>query len=127
MSQSELSVKLIAPPRRFTEQHWPSLDRERYWWAAMKADGLIPPGVPNPVSSRPDGTTSCGACGHVWQTSKRYLWWPVRLRWVATILVKHRSRSWGWWHGWQVESLCLGQERYGWTFHLGRLKILFGR
>jgi hypothetical protein len=63
----------------------------------------------------------------------RWLLWPIRLR-----VAEHRSKAWFKTHGWQIgfepvpESQtafgCMPGWRglYGQTFHLGRLKVLFG-
>ncbi len=63
----------------------------------------------------------------------RYLMWPIRLKWAPG------SSAWFKTHGWQVgdEACQLEQTQrgfmpgfrgvFGWTFHLGRLKICFGK
>ena len=61
------------------------------------------------------------------------LMWPIRLTWAEQL-----SACWFKTHGWQVGSeKCSRAETgrgampgwrsvYGWTFHLGRLKVKFG-
>lgn len=68
----------------------------------------------------------------------RWLWWPIRLRWVQPISKSLRSK-WFTTHGWQVGTercaesqtgrRCMPGFRdvFGRTLHLGRLKVLFGR
>lgn len=64
----------------------------------------------------------------------RIQWWPVRLKWSAPF-----ASNWFIWHGWQTGSErsedgstgsgCMPGFRrvFGRTFHLGRLKICFGK
>jgi len=56
-----------------------------------------------------------------------YLYWPIRLQWKSA--AKHDSRllSWFAWHGWQVGWKEPAHGLFGWTFHLGRLIVLFGK
>lgn len=61
----------------------------------------------------------------------RLQFWPIRLAWG-------RSSSWFATHGWQVGSELCGRHEtslgnapgrrdvFGWTLHLGLLKVLFG-
>lgn len=68
----------------------------------------------------------------------RWLWWPVRLRWVSDHPKSLRSK-WFTTHGWQVgsERCSVAQTGkrnmpgyrgvFGRTLHFGRLKVLFGR
>lgn len=61
----------------------------------------------------------------------RLLMWPIRLRWSDP-----RASNWFGAHGWQVGTErcavtsfhCIpGYRRvFGWTFHVGRLKVCFG-
>jgi hypothetical protein len=69
------------------------------------------------------GNYSCGCCGHRWRAGKRYLWWPVKLRWKWG-----RLGRWNWfgWHGWQVGFEGLERRVFGWAFHLGPVLLLFG-
>lgn len=50
---------------------------------------------------------------------KRWLYWPIRFAWARH---DRRLLSWFTWHGWQTMN-----ERYGWTFHIGRLLVYFGK
>lgn len=52
-------------------------------------------------------------------------WWPVRLSWCP-----RGALSFFDWHGWQTgwESAVCGARRvFGQTFHIGALKVKFGR
>lgn len=69
----------------------------------------------------PNAQHVCGACQYVWPAEKRYFKWPIRLRWGA-----RRSSAWFTWHGIEHGPDRLWRVWYGWTFHLGRLKVLFG-
>ena len=64
----------------------------------------------------------------------RWMLWPVRIKWSAA-----SANCWFTTHGWQtgtervpVEKTCDGcipgfRRVFGWTFHLGRVKVCFGR
>ena len=66
------------------------------------------------------------------KNGSRLQFWPVRLKWGVTT-------SWFSTHGWQTGSERVPVEKtsfgcmpgfravFGWTFHLGRLKVCFGR
>ncbi len=59
--------------------------------------------------------------------------WPIRLRWSSN------HKGWFTTHGWQIGSERVPVEQtsfgcmpgyravFGWTFHLGPLKVCFGR
>ncbi len=51
--------------------------------------------------------------------NKRYLYWPIRIK---------VGGYWNWFkrHGWEVGADGVGLPVYGWTLHLGKLKICFG-
>lgn len=65
----------------------------------------------------------------------RVMMWPISLRWST----KNANSGWFKVHGWQVGAEHVDKSQtsfgmvpgrralYGWTFHLGRLKVLFGR
>lgn len=57
--------------------------------------------------------------------SKRYLFWPIKLKWAKPLRKDMRS-LWFKKHGWQVGWDGMGMGVFGWTLHLGRLKICFG-
>jgi hypothetical protein len=64
----------------------------------------------------------------------RVLLWPIRIMWGSPM-----SSKWFGVHGWEakpdvvdVELTSLGmmpgyRQTWGWTYHIGRLKIVFGR
>jgi hypothetical protein len=56
-------------------------------------------------------------------TTKRFEMWPIHVEFASD---KYTWRSWFTWHGWEVGADGLGKLVYGWTFHLGPLKIMFG-
>jgi hypothetical protein len=56
-------------------------------------------------------------------TRRRFAWWPVSLEFV---LDKYTVLSWFTWHGWEIKADEVGQVVYGWTFHVGPLKVYFG-
>lgn len=55
---------------------------------------------------------------------KRYLMWPIKLKWVKPL--PNQNSKWFKKHGWQVGFDGFAMSVYGWTYHLGRLKICFG-
>ncbi|GIN22519.1 hypothetical protein J1TS3_36530 [Siminovitchia fordii] len=57
--------------------------------------------------------------------SKRYLYWPIKIKWSKPISKSIRSK-WFHKHGWQVGWDGFAMGVFGWTYHLGRLKICFG-
>lgn len=57
--------------------------------------------------------------------SKRYIYWPINLAWRKPLL-KGKWSPWFKTHGWQVGWDGIGMGVFGWTLHLGRLKIMFG-
>ncbi len=63
----------------------------------------------------------CGTCDYRWPVEKIYLRWPIRLKWGAGM-----SSQWFDWHGWELGTDRLWRRVFGWTYHLGRLKIIFG-
>lgn len=115
--------KMVERPVRFTDMYWTKRQQEEYWWKALQVDGLMPHAT-DPVSVRQDGWYHCGACGHSWRPGARFLWWPIRLRWTSPL---YGRSAWFRWHGWEVESTGIEQHLFGWTMHLGWLKVLFGR
>lgn len=72
------------------------------------------------ISSDGAGNYNCSLCGHVWRGYKRYLYWPIFLRW------QRGGSKWITWHGWQLGYEGLEQKVFGWTLHLGALKVCFG-
>lgn len=95
----------------------------RGWPHPSFADGGHPyAGFGTVNGGTPNAQHHCNWCGYRWPIAKAYLWWPMRLRWG-----QRRSSSWFNWHGWEVGGLDrLWRRRFGWTFHLGRLKVMFG-
>lgn len=73
---------------------------------------------------RADGSreTICMQCGHSWPIKKIYRYWPIRLIWSPYVF----TGDWFSRHGWELGSNSRGQHIYGWTLHLGRLKVCFG-
>jgi hypothetical protein len=63
----------------------------------------------------------CGWCWYRWPVANYYYRWPIRLKWSA-----RPSSQWFSWHGWEIGRDRLWRTCYGWTFHLGRLKVMFG-
>lgn len=64
----------------------------------------------------------CAWCDHTWPYADCYAWWPIRLKWGAGM-----SSRWFYWHGWELSGRDRLWRRWlGWTFHLGRLKVIFG-
>jgi hypothetical protein len=84
---------------------------------------LLIPDVAYCVHSDGKGTYSCDYCGHTWRKTKRYLNWPVSLHFQTRL---GAWRSWFKTHGWQVGWDGIEQRVYGWTLHLGPLKVCFG-
>jgi hypothetical protein len=59
--------------------------------------------------------------------SKRYIYWPIRFKWVSKkVTGKYWKYNWFNRHGWQVGWDDIAMGVFGWTYHLGRLKICFG-
>ena len=73
------------------------------------------------VSSDGSGNYSCSLCDHTWRSYKRYLYWPIFFRWQ-----RKASRKFFNWHGWQLGYEGLEQKVFGWTLHVGAIKICFG-
>lgn len=70
----------------------------------------------------PQAQHVCGWCEYRWPVADAYFWWPVRLKWGA-----RRSGGWFSWHGWEMGGRDrLWRRRFGWTYHLGRMKVIFG-
>ena len=74
------------------------------------------------VMSDDHGLYTCNECGEQWQARSRYLWWPIRLRWSD-----RRASKWLGSHGVEVEADGVEQRVFMRVWHLGRLKIIFGR
>lgn len=72
------------------------------------------------IGSDGSGNYHCTLCDHKWRAYKRYLYWPIFLRWGS------RSHKFITWHGWSVGYEGLEQKVFGWTLHVGPLKICFG-
>lgn len=75
-----------------------------------------------------DGATRmsiCNDCGRTWLAKDRYVWWPVGLRWVRHV-TSARAPFWGW-HGFQIGWHDIDARLMGQVFHVGRLRIVFGR
>lgn len=72
------------------------------------------------IGSDCSGNYHCSLCDNKWRAYKRYLYWPIFLRWGMT---SHKFITW---HGWQVGYEGLEQKVFGWTLHVGALKICFG-
>lgn len=73
------------------------------------------------VSSDGSGNYHCSLCEHTWRAYKRYMYWPVAIRWQ-----RKASHKWINWHGWQIAYEGIEQKVFGWTLHLGALKVCFG-
>lgn len=72
------------------------------------------------ITSNDAGEYTCHDCGHKWKARLRYLWWPIRL---SLGRPAHRFFAV---HGWEVGHDGIEQRVLGRTFHVGRLKIMFG-
>ena len=70
---------------------------------------------------KPGARHVCGTCDYRWPVAKVYRRWPIRLKWGAGM-----SSRWFAWHGWELGHDRLWRSVLGWTYHLGRLKIVFG-
>lgn len=69
-----------------------------------------------------DGGYGCHVCGTTWRPYERRAWWPIFLRWSWF------GRWWRLaWHGWEIDADGPSQRVFGQTFHLGPLKVCFGR
>lgn len=73
------------------------------------------------ISSDGSGNYTCTLCDHSWRAYKRYLYWPIYLRWQRRAATKFIT-----WHGWSVGYEAMEQKVFGWTLHIGPLKICFG-
>lgn len=73
------------------------------------------------IGSDGSGNYHCSLCDHKWRAYKRYLYWPIFLRWQRKATHKFIN-----WHGWQIGYEGLEQKVFGWTLHIGALKICFG-
>lgn len=73
------------------------------------------------IGSDGSGNYNCSLCDHTWRGYKRYLYWPIFLRWQ-----RKGSHKFITWHGWSVGYEGLEQKVFGWTLHVGALKICFG-
>jgi hypothetical protein len=74
------------------------------------------------------GQYHCLKCGHVWKrNSRRYLYFPITLRWI----VPRKEHCTSWFdvsrHGWQVGHERFDYPIFGWTITLGALRIVFGK
>jgi hypothetical protein len=69
----------------------------------------------------PDAQYVCASCDYRWPVADVYCRWPIRLKWGAGM-----SSAWFSWHGWEIGTDRLWRRVFGWTFHLGRLKVIFG-
>lgn len=69
----------------------------------------------------PSAMHVCGTCEYRWPVAKIYRRWPIRLKWGAQM-----SSRWFDWHGWELGSDRLWRQVFGWTYHMGRLKVIFG-
>ncbi len=66
------------------------------------------------------------------------LWWPIKLKWVRASLRDHLRfhlfTTHGFWVGWEAcrmeetsrRAMYCRREVYGWTLHIGALKVIFG-
>lgn len=72
------------------------------------------------IGSDGAGNYHCTLCDNKWRAYKRYLYWPIFLRWNK---ISHKFITW---HGWQLGYEGLEQKVFGWTLHVGPLKICFG-
>ena len=72
------------------------------------------------IGSDGSGNYHCTLCDNKWRAYKRYLYWPIFLRWGLT---SHKLITW---HGWSVGYEGMEQKVFGWTLHIGPLKICFG-
>ena len=73
------------------------------------------------IGSDGSGNYHCALCEHKWRAYSRYLYWPVFLRWQRK--ASHKLITW---HGWQLGYEGLEQKVFGWTLHIGPLKVCFG-
>jgi hypothetical protein len=50
------------------------------------------------------------------------MYWPIKLNFSLN------ARWWSWftWHGWEIGATGLERLWFGWTFHLGPIKVMFG-
>lgn len=69
--------------------------------------------------------TVCIECNHEWSNAHRYYRWPISIKWTRPIN-PDIGTDWFTWHGRQIRTDNTGCAWFGRTFHLGRLKILFG-
>ena len=73
------------------------------------------------IGSDGSGNYSCSLCDHVWRAYTRFLYWPIFLRWQRGGAHKFIT-----WHGWSIGYERLEQKVFGWTLHIGALKVCFG-
>lgn len=69
----------------------------------------------------PNAQHVCAWCDYRWPVGRSYSWWPIRFKWGAGM-----SSQWFSWHGWELGLDHLWRTTFGWTYHLGRLKVIFG-
>lgn len=72
--------------------------------------------------SQKEGIYHCSCCGHTWKAGKRYLYWPIRFGWREFGPIGFID-----WHGWEVGYYRPSIRLFGWTLHIGRLLIKFGK
>ena len=63
--------------------------------------------------------------------TKEYVWWPIgfafpKKKSFEYELQKYRTRFFSW-HGWEIGHRGLEHHVFGWTLHIGRFKIFFGK
>jgi hypothetical protein len=70
-------------------------------------------------------TAICVECNAQWSTRHRYFRWPIALRVIRPI---YPGAGWSWftWHGWEMRTDDQGCKWFGWMYHLGPLKVIFG-
>jgi hypothetical protein len=56
--------------------------------------------------------------------TRRFALWPITVR--LYLCDRFAWRSWFCWHGWETGADGPSRLVYGWTFHVGPLKIYFG-
>lgn len=73
------------------------------------------------ITSDGSGNYHCSLCDETWRGYKRYLYWPIAIHWQRK--ASHKFINW---HGWQLGYEKIQQRVFGWTLHIGALKICFG-
>lgn len=68
----------------------------------------------------------CRDCGRTWKTEDHYVWWPIAFSWAPRL---PDGMTWTWvsWHAFQIGWYDLDARLFGQVFHLGRLRLIFGK